>query len=149
MYADGYKSLAALQGTSASGLAIEPQRLDGWHWKALVIGGGIMFYIGTLTDCFAVYIYSITPGYSQDWVYLGILFVCLPTFLICAITLSTFFRQDPTVAIRHSLVVLFQMSKCIEVYKSVMNGMETTTRNSHVSHTHVYCCRLNSVCVFF
>ena len=37
MYSDGYRSLASMQGISASGAAIEPQRLEGWFYQVLAV----------------------------------------------------------------------------------------------------------------
>ena len=126
MYTDGYKSLAALNGTSASGIAIEPNRIEGWLWKGIYVFGGFMFYVSTCIDIYTVTLYSSEPSiYSASWVYLGATFICLPTFLICVVTFLTLIKQSPSATIKQILIVLFQLSKMVEIYRSVVAGMET------------------------
>ena len=126
MYTDGYKSLAALNGTSASGLAMEPLRLDNWLYKGFIIGGAIMFYVGIIAEINTVIIYSTQPDiYNTSWVYLGAIFICLPTFLIITLTCITLIKHDPIATLKKSVLVLFQLSKVVETWNSVVIGMET------------------------
>ena len=138
MYTDGYKALAALNGTSASGLAIEPQRLDGYFYKLVVMGGGIMFYVATFSDIYTIIIYSDQPDvYNSSWVYLGALFICLPSFLIIMVTILSLGQHDPVATLKKVLIVLFQLSKAVETFKSCLNSYESADCKLY-SYMYVY-----------
>lgn len=126
MYTDGYKSLAALNGTSASGLAIEPQRVEGAWWVFLALVGAFMFYFATAVDIYTIIVYDSQPElYAREWVYLGALFVCLPTFIIASVIFATLIFENPFETLKQMLLVVFQMSKAVETYKSIQSKMET------------------------
>jgi len=126
MYTDGYKSLAALNGTSASGLAIEPQRVEGALWVFLALVGAFMFYFATAVDIYTILIYDSQPDlYEREWVYLGAVFVCLPTVIITFIIFVTLIFENPFETLYQMLLVVSQLSKAVETYKSIQSGMES------------------------
>ena len=78
-YGDGYKTLAAAQGMSSTGLAVEPCRMDGAFNKSCLVIVCVFDYAGIASDLTTMYAYSADPvKYARSWFVLMVLFFCTP-----------------------------------------------------------------------
>jgi len=127
MFADGYHQLAALKGVSASGAAIEPQRLDTLSYKLFIVGGGVAYYLDLFSDIYVTVLYASKPAlYEHSWVVWSAFIICLPTVMtLCSIIWTTWSR-DAVRAIQQMLIVLIQLHPVLHVYESLLMGIETT-----------------------
>jgi hypothetical protein len=132
MFSDGYHQLAAVKGISASGVAIEPQRLDTFSYKMFVALGGLAYYIDIMSDIYVTYLYSSRPDlYRKSWVVWSAIFLSLPTVMTLISIVRTTWMRDTMRALEQMLVVLLQLHPILHVYESVMMGIETTACKYH------------------
>ena len=126
MYSDGYPSLAAQQGMSASGVTIEPQRLEGWFYQGLTVVSAILFYTGLVSDIVTLYTFSSNPKiYYYGWVIFLALIMCTPTVIYLFNTLRSLLRSKPSEAFYQGFVILFQCLPAILAYRAVKASMES------------------------
>ena len=127
MFSDGYHQLAALKGVSASGAAIEPQRLDNLSDKTIVVLGALAYYIDLISDVYITHLYASKPNvYQRSWMVSSAIIVCLPTAMtLCSIARTTLTRSIMR-ALEQMLIVVLQLHPILHVYESVLMGIETT-----------------------
>lgn len=126
MYTDGYKGLAARQGMSASGVAIEPQRLEGALYRGLTFGAALIFYLVLVMDGLTIYSFASHPEiYKDHWVILLSIIMCLPTMIFLGNTYRMFWI-DKWNAFLEVATVITQMTMAIQSYKVIKANMETT-----------------------
>lgn len=127
MYTDGYKALAARQGMSASGVAIEPQRLEGSLYQTLTGLSALLFYLGLMADVFTIYSFASQPEiYSKIWIIMLSIIVCLPTAVFLFNTLRNLIWINQWEALWNSIVVVLQLTMAIQSYFAIQASMETT-----------------------
>jgi hypothetical protein len=125
MFADGYHQLAALKGVSVSGAAIEPQRLDTFWDKTLVIFSCLSYYLDVSSDVYVTYLYSLNPE-LESFVPWTALIICMPTVMTLGSILWTTFLKHPCRATLQILIVLFQLHPILHAYESIIMEIETT-----------------------
>jgi len=70
------------KGISASGAAIEPQRLEGWFYQGLTGLSAVVFYYNLLSDVITINVFASNPKvYTLDTVIIASILICLPTAL--------------------------------------------------------------------
>lgn len=127
MYADGYQILASLQGLSASGARIEPQRLDGWFYQSLTGISAVIFYINMFSDIMVIKSFVNNPQtYHRSWTFFVIFFFCLPTVIYGYNTFRTMYQISLETAITETLVVLFQLTSMFQAYECIVASMESS-----------------------
>jgi len=127
MYSDGYRALASMQGISASGAAIEPQRLEGWFYQGLTAYAGFLFYLDLLTYSMTLYIFATNPSiYDTSWLVASVVLLCLPTVFYGYNTFMTTIGYNPTEAFYQLFLIIFQLKAGIQAYDCVKYSMEST-----------------------
>jgi hypothetical protein len=126
MYSDGYPTLAAVHGLSASGVTIEPQRLEGCFYQSLTVISAVMFYVGVFSDIQTIYQFASNPEiYYPGWVILLAVIMCIPTMVYLWNTFTSLICTDPAKAFWASGLVLFQLLPAILAYQAVRASMES------------------------
>ena len=127
MYTDGYKTLASLEGLSASGVYIEPQRLEGCFYRSLQIVSAVSFYVSLASDLYTLYIFGSEPEtYTQAYVVICAVFTALPTVLVAYNTMRSLMFDDLKLALKETAIVVFQLSTYYQCVECVNISMETT-----------------------
>jgi hypothetical protein len=127
MYMEGYHSLASVQGISASGAVIEPQRLEGWFYQGLTAYAGFLFYVDLLTYGMTLYVFASQPQiYSDSWLIASIILLCLPTLLYGYNTFVNIASFNLTEAFRQLFLIIFQLKAGIQAFECVKLSMEST-----------------------
>jgi hypothetical protein len=126
MFSDGYPILAATLGMSASGVMLEPQRLEGWFYQGLTMWSAMLFYVGLCFDIVTLYTFSLERKvYFAEWVFLLTAIMCTPTIVYLFNTIRNLLYHDPAEAFLQSLVILFQAAPAILAYEAVQASMES------------------------
>jgi hypothetical protein len=134
MFADGYHQLAALKGVSVSGAAIEPQRLDTFWDKSLIILSCLGYYLDVISDVYVTYLYSLNSE-LESFVPWTALIICMPTMMTLGSILWTTFFKHPCRATLQILIVLFQLHPILHAYESILMEIETTACRLSLSPT--------------
>jgi hypothetical protein len=126
MYSDGYPTLAAVLGLSASGVTIEPQRLEGCFYQSLTAISAITFYVGLVSDIITLYQFGSNPEvYDRGWVVLLAVIMCIPTSVYLYNAMRNLICVDPVQALWDSFLILFQILPGLLAYRAVLASMES------------------------
>jgi hypothetical protein len=119
--------LASLQGISASGAAIEPQRLEGWFYQGLTAYSAILFYIDLASTVLTIEIFASKPEiYSESWLIGTCILLCLPTVFFGYNTFNQLIVYNTDEAIYQTFLILFQIKPAIQAYECIEASMEST-----------------------
>jgi hypothetical protein len=126
MFTDGYPTLAAALGQSASAVHLEPQRLEGWFYQGLTYWSAVLFYVGLVFDVMTLVTYGQrNNAYFKGWVSTLALIMCSPTLVYLYNTLRNMLLHDPRKALVQSLVIIFQATPMILAHEAVAASMES------------------------
>ena len=127
MYSDGYRALASIQGISASGAAIEPQRLEGCFYQSLTGLSAVVFYYNLLSDVLTIHVFASKPEvYSAATVGISCGLICLPTVMYGYNTFVNMIAYDANKAVKQTAIVVFQLLAAKQAYECIRASMETT-----------------------
>jgi hypothetical protein len=127
MYFDGYLSLASVQGMSASGAKIEPQRLEGWFYRSITAVAGMQYYVNMVFDIITINIFATNPDtYRQVYVDLASFLICVPTGLYCLNSLRNAWGTDMRAGLIDATLAVLQITPWLQAWECVVLACETT-----------------------
>ena len=125
-YAQSYKALASLDGACASGVILEPQRLEGLFYRSLTACSAILFYIGLYADINAIYIMATERIYPRTYWVISTVFLLLPTVLVMFNSIRNLIFEDLHKLCKEVAITTFQMSMLVHATYSVLYSVETS-----------------------
>lgn len=139
MFRDGYRTLASRNGLSASGVIIEPQRLEGWFYQGLTGISACLFYFTLYADIQALRTFIQQPEiYLISWSIIEGILMGLPTILYAYNTFRYLVVFDVKQAIIQTSFVIFQLTSLLQAYDCITNAKESTAMLDFKYVTGVY-----------
>lgn len=127
MYYDGYLSLASVQGMSASGAKIEPQRLEGWFYRSITAVAGLQYYFNLAADIVTIHIFAASPEtYRREYVDIASLLLCTPTILYCYNSMRNALGVDLRAGLFECALAVLQITPGLQAWECVVLACETT-----------------------